>query len=232
MRVKNQKILIFSDTHLSKSFDTKTFNFLKKIITSADQVIINGDFWDSWFTDFDGFLRSEWKGLFPLLLKKNTVYIYGNHDAKSTCDRRVRLFSLIASDSYEFTHLGKKYRVEHGHKILKGKTSTFMEWYRKLVSSADKNALRNILFPILHFFEFIGYRYLGGSVMTNSKISLRHNRIMKQSNKGKKFLICGDSHHAEIDERAKYANSGSILYGNANYLIIENGKIHLHKKDY
>lgn len=70
------KTLIFSDTHLTKKFDLKKFLFLKRIIESADQVIINGDFWDSWFSDFNGFLKSGWKDLFHSLKEKETIYIY------------------------------------------------------------------------------------------------------------------------------------------------------------
>jgi len=67
------KILIFSDTHLTSKFDQEKFDFLKKIVNSSDRVIINGDFWDSWFTNFDDFVKSRWNKLFPLLKKKNTM---------------------------------------------------------------------------------------------------------------------------------------------------------------
>ena len=71
------KTLVLSDTHLTDRFDERKFNFLRAIILPSDQVIINGDFWDSWFTDFDGFVSSKWSGLFLLLLKKNTIYLNG-----------------------------------------------------------------------------------------------------------------------------------------------------------
>jgi hypothetical protein len=56
--------LIFSDTLLHQKFDQKKYNFLLKIIKAADQVIINGDFWDSDLSSFDKFVKSRWKQLF------------------------------------------------------------------------------------------------------------------------------------------------------------------------
>jgi hypothetical protein len=32
--------------------------------------------------------------LFDLLLEKNTIYIYGNHDPKDLCDERCSLFAV------------------------------------------------------------------------------------------------------------------------------------------
>ncbi|KUK82735.1 MAG: Metallo-dependent phosphatase, partial [Microgenomates bacterium 39_6] len=86
------KTLIFSDTHLTDRLDPKKMAFLKKIINKADQVIINGDFWDGAFISFDQFLSSPWQELFSLLKKKQTIYIYGNHDKKERCGKGVSLF--------------------------------------------------------------------------------------------------------------------------------------------
>ena len=63
------KILVFSDTHLSSTFEEKKFNLLKEIISRADRVIINGDFWEGYLISFKEFLDSRWKELFPLLKK-------------------------------------------------------------------------------------------------------------------------------------------------------------------
>jgi len=78
------KILVFSDTHLTDRFDQGKFRFLQKIINFSDQVIINGDFWDSWFTNFDDFVNSEWRKLFPILLKKRAIYIWQSRSGQET----------------------------------------------------------------------------------------------------------------------------------------------------
>ncbi len=41
------RILVISDTHLTHKFDQRKFEYLLSIISQADKVIINGDFWDS-----------------------------------------------------------------------------------------------------------------------------------------------------------------------------------------
>ncbi|MBI3955332.1 metallophosphoesterase, partial [Candidatus Gottesmanbacteria bacterium] len=72
--------IIISDLHLTRRFEKRKFNFLKKIIERSDQVVINGDLWDYYFSSFSQFVRSPWRQLFPLLKEKKTVYLYGNHD--------------------------------------------------------------------------------------------------------------------------------------------------------
>ena len=72
------KTIIFSDTHIGKRCDRRRFEYLKKIISDADRVIINGDFRDH-VVKSDKFMNSKWKELFPLLKSKKTIFIYGNH---------------------------------------------------------------------------------------------------------------------------------------------------------
>ncbi len=95
------KKLIISDTHLT-NFNKRQFIFLQDLISSVDQVIINGDFWDSWCVSFEKFVNSKWQDLFDLLLEKNTIYIYGNHDPKDLNDERTSLFAVKSCDSYQF----------------------------------------------------------------------------------------------------------------------------------
>jgi predicted phosphodiesterase len=42
------KTIIFSDTHLTDQFDPELYKALENMIQEADQVIINGDFWDGY----------------------------------------------------------------------------------------------------------------------------------------------------------------------------------------
>jgi predicted MPP superfamily phosphohydrolase len=92
-KMEFMQTLIFSDTHLTKGFNRKKYEFLREIIEPVDRVIINGDFWDGYLTSFDKFVNSEWQKLFPLLKEKQTIYLYGNHDKTKWCDSRVNLFS-------------------------------------------------------------------------------------------------------------------------------------------
>jgi predicted MPP superfamily phosphohydrolase len=111
------KILVFSDTHLTHVFEEKKYVFLKKVIESADQVIINGDFWDGYLTSFDAFISSRWNNLFPLLKQKKAVYIFGNHDKACFSDKRTSFFSDIQTKKYSFVD-GMTFYFEHGNTLL------------------------------------------------------------------------------------------------------------------
>jgi len=110
--------LIFSDVHLTDQFDEKKFVFLKRLISSVDKVIINGDFWDGYAVSFDAFLKSRWNKLFTLLRKNKAIYIFGNHDQKRFSDNRVSAFSIKQVNQYCLKT--KKYTliIEHGNRIL------------------------------------------------------------------------------------------------------------------
>ena len=89
------KYLVFSDTHLTPKFDHRKFSVLKEAIDQADRAVICGDFWEGFGNSFDDFVSSKWsETLFPLLKKKKTVYLYGNHDKKEYANDRVSLFSV------------------------------------------------------------------------------------------------------------------------------------------
>ena len=64
------KTLVISDLHLTTASDPKKFRFLKKLISSFDRVIINGDLWCVYTDTFDQFINSDWQRLFPLLKSK------------------------------------------------------------------------------------------------------------------------------------------------------------------
>src|SRR3989338_7051902 len=111
--------LIFSDTHLSHRFHPSKFSLLKKIISRSNQVVINGDFWDSYTTTFDRFIHSPWKDLFPLLKSKHAVYLYGNHDPKNLSDHRVSLFSDNQLDEHRLPWKKFTLVIHHGHRNSK-----------------------------------------------------------------------------------------------------------------
>src|SRR3990167_6496286 len=111
------KILVFSDSHLYLPFDEKKFQFLKKIIIDADRVIVNGDFFDNYMIDFNRFIASPWRQLFPYLLQKRAIYIYGNHDKRIYSNPKVNLFSVIQAERYKIKTANKTFIFEHGHKI-------------------------------------------------------------------------------------------------------------------
>lgn len=213
------RILVFSDTHLTHRFQPKKYAFLVKIIRSCDQVIVNGDFWDSYFTSFDRFVTSNWKKLFPLLLSKNTIYLYGNHDPQTKSDSRVLLFSKTQRQDIDLSIDGNKYHIEHGNRILIS-TKSF-DRMPILLKKVWIYIISTVEYLLSHFIPFIS-----DPLKKIGNINGIHRKNKET------FLICGHSHAAQIHTKSKYINSGYVKYGVGSYIIIENGRLSLHKEVY
>jgi UDP-2,3-diacylglucosamine pyrophosphatase LpxH len=219
------KYLIFSDTHLTEKFDQKKFNFLKRIISSADKVIIAGDFYDQYFIDLDKFLSSEWKKLFPLLKAKNTVYLPGNHDLISKTDKEL-IFCEEIIDEYQFESGDEKFIVQHGHEIAPGleQFSFFTKPINKLITKIH-NFTEFLLIKLFGWLVpgFYFYRYFDLKKTINFK---------KQKVSPNKWFILGHIHLPHLNKKIKYANTGFINLGLGSYIVVENGEVELHKERY
>lgn len=217
------KTLIISDTHLHTQFRKRKFNFLKEQIQKADRVILNGDFWDSYYTDFDGFIKSKWKTLFPLLKERKTIYIYGNHDLDSDVDDRVNLFSDFQSYEYQMKWGKKTLQIQHGHLL----DDTFKEDHPKI---ARIRPLLRWLSRVSYFIEFIDVRVLRSWArrLKNEKIkNLYRPRLTKDD-----VLVFGHTHFAEDDLENGFLNSGFVKHGLGSYILIEDEEITLYKEKY
>jgi predicted phosphodiesterase len=223
-------ILIFSDTHLYLPFDQKKFDFLKKIISESDRVIINGDFFDEYMISFDDFVKSKWNELFPLLKSKKTVYIFGNHDQQKFSDKRLSLFSDLQVPYYNLPTTQYNLVFTHGHQFRKTADISIKNYIEKIMP------LVTLVMKIAHHFrqmmanifgrKFLEYRFAYRNVATKTKAI----KTLKKN----EFIIIGHNHWGEIDEKNHFACDGSILYGFAQYLIIDSisGKIILHEEWY
>lgn len=228
------KTLVISDTHLTHKFDQQKYNYLSSIISSADRVIINGDFWDSWFTTFDQFIISKWSQLFRLLKEKNTFYVLGNHDDLDKIDDRAKFFCKGFGKMCQINSGNKKLKIVHGYELLINKRGVLESKFRELLLSRDSLMIVIFLRKLMNLLEKIGYLVIP-EIMKKSSFAKKSNELMKEtvlSKKNQKWLIGADTHYAEIDNQKHYANSGCILYGYASYLIIENGKITLFEGKY
>lgn len=204
--------LIFSDTHLGPVFEEKKFNFLKNKIIEADQVIINGDFWEGYLFSFDQFLTSPWSLLFPYLKDKNTVYIYGNHDKKIQSSEKTNLFSSIQTSQYTQRLNGHKLIIEHGNNYVHGEKNNNQvltlrkEFIQRIMDRVERLIMRN-----------------GGKKMMHSLVG-HMNAVIKRKivdGIGKdEILVCGHTHVAEFDLPRKFINSGIVRHGLAQYLEI------------
>lgn len=215
------KIIIFSDTHLGPTFEQKKFDFLVNLINKSGQVIIAGDFWEGRLLTFDQFLNSMWKALFPLLKKKKTIYIFGNHDPKNLMDSQANKFSSSQRESYSFTSGKQNFLVKHGHQDIQK---------YPLLELFSKN---KVMFELLHSLsEKILVVMFGKNAL--QILFRRYNKKIKSRVKIRKneILITGHTHAAEMDLDNKYINTGLIRHGVGQYLLIENGKIEFVEEKY
>lgn len=210
------RLLIFSDTHLTKDFRQKEFNFLKSIITDSDQVVINGDFWDGYIVNFDEFVKSEWSKLFPLLKKKKTTYLYGNHDKEDFLDQRVNLFSEAQQYSLSIKTKYKEIVVEHGNRFLhfideRVKTSMIPKSFAQQALDFENFLVRGFGTSLIQKV----YKIYNNRMKQNMLSKIKHNQV----------FICGHTHLAEIDLSRNFINSGMVGYGLGQYLLMENDEI-------
>ncbi len=215
--------VVFSDTHLTKKFEKAKFDFLSKLITPADRVIINGDFWDGYIVSFDDFIESGWKKLFPLLKSRETIYIFGNHDRESLSDKSLNLFSVSQRYIYKMKEGGKILHIEHDCRIAPAADDRYFWLPHGRIVTAVYQLLR----------ERIPLAILGKPLLNYYKS--QNNRMKKWLNSNlseNTILVCGHSHLAELDLRERYINTGFIRWGYGQYLKIDNGKMELIDKRY
>jgi predicted phosphodiesterase len=214
--LSGQKILIISDLHLGRKFSQKKSDILEKIIGDCDKVIINGDFYEGYAMNINRFLKSKWQTLFPTLLKKKAVYVFGNHDRVVKKLSDCKKFSISAGESYDFSQNGAIFHAMHGHVA----DPTF----------DVKHHVPNVIMEFVSFMDGVAIKRFGNRYLKRFD---KENRLIKTWKKKnipeKDWLICGHTHLAEIDKPARYANSGNFKsLRAASYLIIENGKVKLH----
>ena len=214
------KIVIISDLHLTDSFDATFAYYIANVLKTADQVIINGDFWDAYVCTFDDFVQSEWKTIFPLLLSKKCIYLYGNHDARKCMDSRDTLFSVEQKSIHSIVNGQQTIEIQHGHEIA---------------PAADKHWLfRQVAFirPLYRvFFQLKNYSTtfdrLVKRLYQDAKDAEEFESIKKYastSRRRNKRYVFGHSHVYAHGDMGVYSCS---LHSDAgfSYVVVDNGKI-------
>ena len=214
------KLLVFSDTHLTPLPDQRKLDFLLRIINDADQVVINGDFWDVCLTDFSSFVNASfWQPLFRLLKEKEAIYLYGNHDPEAA-QGKAHPFSSTQQSSFELNQSGQDFHIEHGNRLapeLDELHPWLPTWARALGTHLD-----NFLTQML------GTVYLRRSATLNEQMKAWQRENLPPET----YLVCRHSHFGELSRQPRYANSGSVRGSRASYLVIQNGKPKLKKARY
>jgi predicted phosphodiesterase len=217
------KLLVISDTHLTDRFNEKKYQVLHSLISDADQVLLNGDFWEGFETTFDQFIASPWNTLFPLLKQKKTIYLYGNHDKQSFSDERSNLFSVQTAETMTIESGDKRFIFEHGHSYCKmideqlGIVRT-PKWASVLATYIQDKMIRNYGPDLMHKL----FHKLNKDIHSNVKGTLKHNEI----------FVCGHTHVSENSPHLQFLNTGFINYGLAQYATIQNGVVRFEQLKY
>lgn len=222
LAVSDDRVLIFSDTHLSHRFDPAQFKFLKEAIESVDQVIINGDFWDKYETTFDQFINSKWQQLFILLKKKNAIYIYGNHDFKDFSDEQTAVFSDQQGDECWVKTGDYLLKINHGHQVVPSWEIKYPRIFqhRSMLRLGSRLMTAGV--------KLAKEKFLSVTFVDKNFHAKRWSRQLEEN----EILVCGHTHVAEYNPDKKYINTGVIRWGLGQYLLIENGQLDLIRSRY
>ena len=108
------RLIAFSDLHLTAEFNEAQANWIKEGIQAADQILIDGDFWDGYLLEYEDFIQSAWQVLFPLFKSKKTIYLRGNHDGLPA-EAAFDAFAEEWGESYELSLKNTTFFFIHGH---------------------------------------------------------------------------------------------------------------------
>lgn len=214
--------IIISDTHLGSDVceSKKLLDFLERVYTQSNKLIINGDFFDN--LDFRRLKKKHWQ-ILSLLRKLSKyveiIWIRGNHDGDAEIVSH--LIGVDFVDEYIFYSSNKSILCLHGDKF-----DDFIYKYPKTTKAAD------IIYRTIQKFD---KRFLPKFIKQRSKIYLRCNENM--INSSKKYaatknidIVClGHTHFPTIDENGSvwYYNSGCWTENKCSYLTVKSGKVEL-----
>ncbi len=224
------RTLVFSDSHLgvSKVFDEKKFRFLEGIIKQADQVIINGDFWEGFLLTFEQFKHTPYRHLFPLLKARHTVYIPGNHDYTGMSETDTSLFADTKTIRYEMKFNGNRLIFEHGDRLAHFSL-------KNIVPRAAKPYLRKPILRTLNMVEYVTTKKLNkysSLQFMQKKLNKKIKKNILPGLKENEILIVGHTHAAEFNPKERFINTGMVKWGIGQYLMIENDKMTPHEEWY
>lgn len=217
------KLLIFSDTHLTEKEEPNKLKLLQKIINWADEIIINGDFWDGYKTEFNKFYTSGWKVLFPQL-KKKAYYNWGNHDHKLLADSKITTICKEFNQSTTIQSGEITIKTEHGNRLIplfdeKNNYDPLNIRHKKTL-----NLLQLLIDTVFN---------INIDIFKNTYFRYKTLELKKKIQPKKNFLYAfGHTHFPMLDLKNSFANSGFIHYGFASFITAEDGKIKLQQTRY
>jgi len=209
---KDQKVVVFSDSHITHHFNKKKNKLLHEIIASADIIIINGDFWDGYVSTAQQILASPWSALLDKLKEKQTFYLCGNHDkyrdSQPIADRCANEFGeelllQVGTTTYHIKHGQDVYPdFDDRHKRITQLSKRLTRYVSQL--SNIKNNLKSFL----------------PHIKPNPLRVMLKRQLAKQPSCQQHFHIFGHSHRPLIQTELQCANSGFVTNQIAFFLEI------------
>ena len=215
------KYLIISDTHLTDKVEKRKLKFLLNLVKNHENIIINGDFWEAKYVNTAKFLESGYQVLFDELKKRNTTYIFGNHDPKSESESVAKRVSNKQVDFIDLQTGDKLLHIEHGNRFVSPDKEGSPTWLLKYSDKLFAGIAERFFFPLT--FGIIGKSW---NQTTMSKIK------EDQSIPANAIVVCGHTHVTLFRPEDRFIDGGKIRANMASYLIVEDGKIDLIKTRY
>jgi predicted phosphodiesterase len=207
MNTKNT-YLVLSDLHLTKRFEKGKERFLTNLIKKYDNIVLNGDFYESMVYTKNQLIKAGYGPFFKLLKSKNTTYLYGNHDHPKYSKELAEYVSKEQRDYKKINIGGFKYHIEHGHKLMKN-------------HSKEPNPLKYKLTFYLYTLPQMILPFCTTLVGSTWNKQVLKNRYKFNRIKPNEILVCGHTHATVYDLKKKYIDLGRTQFGKGNYLVID-----------
>lgn len=217
-------ILVISDLHLGNNDRLDTFGWKPDAFIRAleclqetyqiSKIVLNGDVFELYKYRFEE-AQACHAQLINYLLKKQSVFIKGNHDA----------LSPMGQDSYVFENQeGKTIYIEHGHSVdfMNGSRigrTIHRVFFNFLKYLAQQNWVLNLYFDIVEKTEQVNH-------IPKKYDSYKYLKYALKLLKTYDMVVLGHTHKIEahktyyLNSKKRYVNSGSCSLGRFQGLVI------------
>ncbi len=225
-----EPILIISDIHLTPIFHKKRFALLQRLFEEANTIILNGDFFDNYFS-YQWTVRSRWAPLFEILKEKHVIYLFGNHDPDSPKLRKVASpFVNQFQKKFSFSYWEKEFLVLHGDAIVSCDTKLCHKWGKYPVIREFLDFMWRMSYGFLRMFSFLSHKFPKSLGYFYLRLVKRQNKLMKEfarrELKENHVLVCGHTHVQEMDIQNRFINTGAnCCFPRVEYLLLKGREI-------
>lgn len=210
--------LIISDVHLDNKTKPNKLKYYIDLVSAYENIILNGDFYESRYFSADKFLNGVNKPLLDILKTKNVTYIYGNHDPKLHAKKTAEAISKVQTKYIKLEIGDRKYHIEHGDRLSMNDVEEAPIWMFRLMDGIGRTL--QVIYPPLV-----------------TKIGSKWNQLIitKRYNDGlispEELLICGHT-HVDVDmPDIHYINSGSSMFNKGKYIVLDERGYHINSFD-